>query len=323
MPPSCQPNLLTATAADLRRLLGAGDCTSVDLVNLYFQQIAAHDRDGMKLHAMIATASRRMVLAEARALDQEGESWVRERGSMESPLSSRSDDLICSPSFGTEADGLVVQPAIRAALYGMKGTVGAVNMFGTQSGGAAWDSAGPMAKSVEDCADVMEWQFDDEECIKTPVFDQEHKRDISHAMKAIERHQLSFVIKRYLALFDNPQWRTLEDAVEFNRRHADIELPPEQPSQEVLENGLKDNTTDEEYHRSLDYLRRSVRETMEKLWAEIGTDVIMASGESNSTTTAAATGYLIASAPLGFSTFNGRSYGLEIVARNGVEDKLF
>lgn len=126
---------------------------------------------------------------------------------------------------------MIVQPAIRAALYGMKGTVGAVNMFGTQSGGAAWDSAGPMAKSVEDCADVREvllpgrdfhsclgrswkgiriallnyeqWQFDDEECIKTPVFDQEHvsvvfellsrlpltnlqKRDISHAMKAIE-----------------------------------------------------------------------------------------------------------------------------------------
>lgn len=72
MPPSCQPNLLTATATELRRLLDAGDCTSVDLVNLYFQQIAAHDRDGMKLHAMIATAPKHMVLAEARALDQEG-----------------------------------------------------------------------------------------------------------------------------------------------------------------------------------------------------------------------------------------------------------
>lgn len=90
----------------------------------------------------------------------------------------------------------------------------------------------------------------------------------------------------------------------------------------MLENGLKNNTTDEEYHRSLDYLRRSVRETMEKLWAETGTDVIMASGESNLTTTAAAAGYPIASVPLGFSTFNGRPYGLEIVARNGAEDSL-
>ncbi|KAL6399341.1 Amidase [Ilyonectria robusta] len=260
-------------------------------------------------------------------------------------------------SIGTEADGSIVQRAIRAALYGMKS--------------AAWDSADVMevllpGRDFHSCLgrswkgiriallNYEQWQFDDEECIKTPVFDQEHKRDISHAMKAIEslggkvvydaplmmlddvvktyktaemgtisRHQLSFVIKRYLALFDNPQMRTLEDVVEFNKRHADVELPPEQPSQEVFENGLKDNTTDEEYHISLDYLRRSVRETMEKLWAETGTDVIMASGESNLTTTAAAAGYPIASVPLGFSTFNGRPYGLEIVARNGAEDKLF
>lgn len=98
-------------------------------------------------------------------------------------------------SIGTEADGSIVQLAIRAALYSMKGTVGAVNTFDTQSGGAGWDSAGPLAKSVEDCANVMEvllpgrdfhsslgsswqgiriallnyeqWQLDDEECIKT------------------------------------------------------------------------------------------------------------------------------------------------------------
>lgn len=71
------------------------------------------------------------------------------------------------------------------------------------------------------------------------------------------------------------------------------------------------------------HFRRSVRETVEKLWAETGTDVIIASGESGLTTTAAAAGYPIASVPLGFPTYNGRPYGLEIVARNGAEDKLF
>lgn len=91
----------------------------------------------------------------------------------------------------------------------------------------------------------------------------------------------------------------------------------------MLENGLKDNTTDQESHRSLDHFRRSVRETVEKLWAETGTDVIMASGESSLTTTAAAAGYPIASVPLGSSTYNGRPYGLEIVARNDAEDTLF
>jgi amidase len=105
-------------------------------------------------------------------------------------------------SIGTEVDGSIVLPAIRAALYSIKGTVGAVDMVGTQSGGAAWDSAGPMAKSVEDCADVMEvllpgrdfhsplrrswkgiriallnyekWQWEDELCVRTPEYDKQH-----------------------------------------------------------------------------------------------------------------------------------------------------
>ncbi len=95
-----------------------------------------------------------------------------------------------------------MQPAIRAALYSIKGTVGDVNMKGTMSGGAGFDSAGPLAKSVEDCADVMDvllpgrdfrshlrqswdglriafldyktWQFEDWICKATPAFDQEH-----------------------------------------------------------------------------------------------------------------------------------------------------
>lgn len=41
------------------------------------------------------------------------------------------------------------------------------------------------------------------------------------------------------------------------------------------------------------------------------------------TTTAAAAGYPIASVPLGLSTYNGRPFGLELLARAGAEDKLF
>ncbi|EEU37128.1 uncharacterized protein NECHADRAFT_52302 [Fusarium vanettenii 77-13-4] len=482
MSSKCRPNLLTATAGELRQLLDAGDCTSVDLVSLYLKQIAAHNHDGMKLNAIISTAPLDRVLDEARALDQERREkgpWSRLHGI---PIILK--DLITTPSFGmgttsgsfalkglnasndapiatmlrkagcivigkanlsewgnakgfgvtsgwspvggqtqspyvkggvdpserwlghstpagsssgcsvataagfapiaigTEADGSIVQPAIREALYSMKGTVGSINMVGTQSGGAAWDSAGPLAKSVEDCAVVMDillpnrnfhssltgswkgiriallnyedWQFGDEICHKNPIFDQEHKRDIGHAMKTIEdlggkvvhdaplmklgdivktyktaeigaisRHQLGFVLERYLGLFDDPQLRTLEDLVAFNKKHAEAELPPDQPSQAVLENGLKDDMTNEEYHSSLKHFRQSVRAAVERLWEETRTDVIMASGESLVTTTAAAAGYPIASVPLGFSTHNGRPYGMEIVARNGAEDKLF
>lgn len=67
----CRPNPLTATAGELRRLLDAGDCTSVELVNLYLKQIAAHNHDGMKLNAMISTAPLDRALEEAHGLDQE------------------------------------------------------------------------------------------------------------------------------------------------------------------------------------------------------------------------------------------------------------
>lgn len=105
-------------------------------------------------------------------------------------------------SIGSESDGSIVQPAIRAALYSMKGSVGATNMKGTMSGGMGFDSAGPLAKSVEDCADVMNvllpgrnfhshltkswegiriayldyktWQFADWICDQTRAFDEEH-----------------------------------------------------------------------------------------------------------------------------------------------------
>lgn len=105
-------------------------------------------------------------------------------------------------SIGSESDGSIVQPAIRAALYSIKGTVGDVNMKGTMSRGAGFDSAGPLAKSVEDCADVMDillpgknfrshlikswdglriayleykyWQFEDWICKATLAFDEEH-----------------------------------------------------------------------------------------------------------------------------------------------------
>ncbi|KAH7000515.1 amidase signature domain-containing protein [Ilyonectria destructans] len=442
--PQAANNLLVATAAELRRLLDAGDCTSVELANLYFKQIAAHGRDGMKLHAMISTAPRNIALAEARTLDQErrelgsrtrlhgipiilkglnatkdatmatlltkagriviGKSnmsewsnakgfgaksgWSPVRGQTQSPYVRGDVDpkdrwLGHSTPVGSSSGSAVAVAAGFAPIS--IGTEADDSTFGTQSGGATWDSAGPLAKSVEGCANVMEvllpgrdfhssfgsswqgiriallnyeqWQFDEEEYIKIPVFDQEHKRDISPAMKTIKglggkvvydaplmmldnvvkkyttaemgTISCSFVFRRDIALFDNPQMRALDDVVdvvdvvEFNRRHADVELPPEQPSQTVLESGLRDNITDEEYHRSLGHFRRNVRETVEKLWAETGTDVIIASGESGLTTTAAAAGYPIASVPVGFSTYNRRPYDLEIVARNGAENQLF
>ena len=80
---------------------------------------------------------------------------------------------------------------------------------------------------------------------------------------------------------------------------------------------------DEQYDVGLKHFRESMRDSVEKLLKETGTDVIMASGESLLPTVAAVTGYPIGSVPLGYSTYNGRPFGLEIMARNGEEEKMF
>ncbi len=76
------------------------------------------------------------------------------------------------------------------------------------------------------------------------------------------------------------------------------------------------------YTQDLDYLRKSYRDAVEKCFEATGADVIMASGESYLTTIASGAGYPIASVPLGFSSYNGRPYGMEILARNGEEEKI-
>ncbi|KAJ5157295.1 uncharacterized protein N7482_008395 [Penicillium canariense] len=475
-------DVLTATASDLRKLLDSEEVSSVELVGLYLDQIAKHNKQGLMLNAMISTASADRVLEEARMLDTE-RSQRRPRSKLHGiPIILK--DLICTPTFGlettagslalkglnatedapiatllreagfivigksnlsewanskgfgvtsgwsavggqtqspyvkggvdskdrwmghstpagsssgsavttaagfaaltigSEADGSIVQPAIRAAAYSLEGTVGDVIMKGTQSGGAAFDSAGPIAKSTEDCADVMDillpgwdfgshlaksWngiriayldyktcQFPDSVCEKTPAFDTQHEQEMLEALKKVEslgaqvtynapllslpgitdkyktvtmgeigRHQLAFVISRFLGLFNNPQLRTLQDLVMFNKEHAAEEVPPEQPSQQVLENGLNDNMTDEQYHSGLAHLRQSVRHAAQLCLDESNADVIMASGETLFPSIAACAGYPIGSVPLGFSAYNGRPFGMEIMIRNGEEEKVF
>lgn len=54
--------------------------------------------------------------------------------------------------MATETDGSIVQPASRAALYGLKATVGLLPTAGTAPWSSLTDSIGGMAKSPQDLA---------------------------------------------------------------------------------------------------------------------------------------------------------------------------
>ena len=62
---------LTATIGDLVELLSRKRITSVDLVELYLDQIARHNHNGMRLNAIISTAPKTDVIERARHLDSE------------------------------------------------------------------------------------------------------------------------------------------------------------------------------------------------------------------------------------------------------------
>ncbi|KAI9164188.1 hypothetical protein HJFPF1_05828 [Paramyrothecium foliicola] len=80
MAPQHGLNLLTATVAELRALLKPGEYTSVQLVNLCLDIIAEHNHQGLKLHAVVSTAPRASVLAEAEALhDERSDRGLRSR----------------------------------------------------------------------------------------------------------------------------------------------------------------------------------------------------------------------------------------------------
>ncbi|PCG89628.1 Amidase [Penicillium occitanis (nom. inval.)] len=64
-------DVLTATAADLCRLLEAGQTTSVNIVEAYLAQIEKHNKTGLGLRAIISTAPRDTVLSRATKLDTE------------------------------------------------------------------------------------------------------------------------------------------------------------------------------------------------------------------------------------------------------------
>lgn len=88
-------------------------------------------------------------------------------------------------------------------------------------------------------------------------------------------------------------------------------------NQENLENGACSTMTPEHFGRDLKLLKTKMQENIENCLSATGADVIVASEETTLTTIAMAAGYPIAAIPLGLATFNGRPFGLEVMARSG------
>lgn len=74
-------NLLTATRADLQKLLRGGETNSRDFVEIYLNQIETHNKHRLKLNAMMNTTPKNILLSIAEGLDDN-----RNSGKIRGPL---------------------------------------------------------------------------------------------------------------------------------------------------------------------------------------------------------------------------------------------
>ncbi|KAL8903551.1 MAG: hypothetical protein Q9207_003856 [Kuettlingeria erythrocarpa] len=129
-------------------------------------------------------------------------------------------------------------------------------------------------------------------------------------------------ISNYLALYPDSPVKTLEDLVKFNEDHAELELPEHQPKQDSFEKMLKLEMTQGQFDSSLAILRKAARAGIDKALSENSIDVILGPSEAMFASMASTAEYPVASMPLGFADFNGRAFGVQVLAKHGQEDKI-
>ncbi|OAL27927.1 hypothetical protein AYO22_03272 [Fonsecaea multimorphosa] len=123
-------------------------------------------------------------------------------------------------------------------------------------------------------------------------------------------------INAYLETRVNSTVRNLQELIEFNERHAEMELSPYSPNQERLTRAYRQSITADEYNAHFEHLRRVARDQgIDFILDTYGVDVIMAPADSLLISYAACSGYPIATLPLSYLDYNGRPFGLSVVAR--------
>ncbi|MCJ1371018.1 hypothetical protein MMC20_002233 [Loxospora ochrophaea] len=246
-------------------------------------------------------------------------------------------------SLATETDGSIVQPANRAALYGLKATAGLLSTEGTSPWSPLTDSIGGMAKSSDDLAalfdtlaggsnfssslgrsweglrvgfvDFLKWEF-------SPMV--YNLLDGDDALEQLWNHDFAKAVDQFLMNYDQSEVRSVADVVKFNNEHADKELPLEYPVQQLLTGSLGPTISSEKYAQGVQLIRTAAKtKGIDKTLDDFNLDVILGPMDGRIPTIAAAAGHPVATVPLGYADFNGRAFGMCIIAAAGSEAKIF
>lgn len=144
------------------------------------------------------------------------------------------------------------------------------------------------------------------------------------AMSVILLHDYKKNVDSYLGDLEYSEVRNLKELIEWNKEHADIELPFNHTNQERLIMAYNNIPSEEEYEKAKSHLQRvAVEDGLNKLFGDKGLDIIGIPQDSKISSIASASGYPIATMPLGVLDDIGRPFGLAIMASAGREDKIF
>ncbi|PKK50858.1 hypothetical protein CI102_4196 [Trichoderma harzianum] len=139
-----------------------------------------------------------------------------------------------------------------------------------------------------------------------------------------EAYEFQQVFNRYLETLESSQVRNLQELVDWNRQHADRELPQEYPSQSCLESALQCNISAAENAETLACLRKLAGpDGIDQILNLFKLDAIASLADSPLSSIASAAGYPIATMPLGILDMNGRPFGISMTASKNQEKKLF
>ncbi|MFM9913184.1 MAG: Asp-tRNA(Asn)/Glu-tRNA(Gln) amidotransferase subunit GatA [Methylophilaceae bacterium] len=95
---------------------------------------------------------------------------------------------LCAAATGTDTGGSIRQPASLCGFTGLKPTYGVVSRYGMIAFASSLDQAGPMAKSAEDCALMMNVMagFDERDSTSLQRDKEDYTRDLSKPLAGLK-----------------------------------------------------------------------------------------------------------------------------------------
>ncbi|KAK3312929.1 amidase signature domain-containing protein [Apodospora peruviana] len=256
-------------------------------------------------------------------------------------------------ALGAEADGSIVLPSDRAALYSVRLSPDAISRRGVLPYNGLSDSLGPMTKSTEDAAlmlnvllganyftqflgksfaglkigflDPVAWAAFPGAVKPNEDYDQQYLTNFTAAMDKIEA--AGAVITRNVTLRKiTSEDDTMCRAIAFHDYGPGFaDFTAGCAGQAFIEGAAANmnTTTDEEYK---EYCRKMTQKTgvlgLDETFAKYHIDVIIGALTGRSVSVYDLAGYPVGTMPFGYARFNGRPIGVAVVAPKHRDDPI-